>query len=767
MNRKTIPFLYGLIALTIFTLLLSPLSALAQQHPATWDDEPNELSWEHFANCQFCFDDFAHWWKTLSANRQHAVLETAQKQGMLQAPPQTEESLWIQGEAFQGAAWSVDAIGGRTALKGPLGHNRAIAKIVVNVPAEGDYRLWSHWWNIPGYHNSFQVNIRPITTKNFEFPWQATAQADYLNYRFAFAWYKRPTPAPLAYQSDKNGFQWESTPLFHLPKGQVVIEMTPTVHAPPYTFRNIDCFLLTQDPFLIPSETNIPDSKPNDLASLIVHQQTASVGSQDEWKLWSIRPAAKPIYQTSQAITQLWNDWRDQLIARLAKGEGKTPHEKVLEQEFYFDNHWNLIGTPAQVAQEIAVLQHLVKSTFIPLKNSLTAWLANGDDQWTGFTMTDEPQNANQVVGSSPVPIEVQPGAVQCRVLHLTNSSDQPITISPQVTGDLLSWRVVGFQFQPRYGWQPMPLLRRHDVTIRPHLTTSLWLNFDARALPPGTQNVALNIGSQQIQFQINVTGVDIRQAKAPFVGGWCTPWLTPDGWQTFTDMGLNIVHGKVLSKVEMEKYRTSLFDVKLGAPKSAEEVHHVVKTMQAMGLDYADWAWEIHDEPNERSYQQWIAAAKIIKQADPRVRIWCNPGDVQKSTAAAVTAMSPWIDVFCPYVNHFTLGKSEYQKLLPTLGNPKLFYTTPCSKEKAPDAPLDYLKMADIALKFHRDGWDNFSLCAYYPYAASAWDEVNAMNPAQAVSVYPGAWDQVIGSRNLEADRQAIQIWKTAHESG
>jgi hypothetical protein len=37
-------------------------------------------------------------------------------------------------------------------------------------------------------------------------------------------------------------------------------------------------------------------------------------------------------------------------------------------------------------------------------------------------------------------------------------------------------------------------------------------------------------------------------------------------------------------------------------------------------------------------------------------------------------------------------------------------------------------------------------------------------MDPAQAVSIYPGAWTRVIGSRNLEADRQAIQAWKTAH---
>jgi hypothetical protein len=465
MNKKTFPALI----LFIFLLLFFPHSAPAQQRSFQWDDEPNELSWEHFRSCQSCFDDFADWWKKLPLSRRQPILENARQQGLIQTPPTQEHSLWVQGEALQGPAWQVNSVSGRTALKGPPGHNTAIARTIIDIPAEGDYRLWSHWWNLPGYHNSFEVRIRPLATKDFQYSWQSTAQADYLDYRFAFAWYKRPTPAPVAYQADRPGFQWESTPLFHLPKGQGVLEMTPTIHAPPYTSRNIDCFLLTQDPFLTPGEINLPDSKPNDPASLIINRSAPSAGTPDDWQLWSIRPAAVPLNQAPSSLANLWREWRDQFINRLAKGEGKTPHEKVMEQEFYFDDHWNLIGTPAQVAAEIAVLQQPAKSTFMPLKNPLTEWFADGDDQWNGFTMTDWPQNTEQLIGSSPVSIEVQPGAVRCRVLHLTNSSDQPITIAPQITGDanLLNWRVAAFQFQPRYGWQPMPLLRRHEVTIK------------------------------------------------------------------------------------------------------------------------------------------------------------------------------------------------------------------------------------------------------------------------------------------------------------
>jgi hypothetical protein len=97
------------------------------------------------------------------------------------------------------------------------------------------------------------------------------------------------------------------------------------------------------------------------------------------------------------------------------------------------------------------------------------------------------------------------------------------------------------------------------------------------------------------------------------------------------------------------------------------------------------------------------------------------------------------------------------------TLGHPKLLYTTPCFREKSPAAPLELLSLADLALKNGRDGWDCFTLRGFYPESASAWDEVNAPFPDQAVSMYPGSARRVIGSRNLEALRQAIQNWKAA----
>jgi hypothetical protein len=312
-----------------------------------------------------------------------------------------------------------------------------------------------------------------------------------------------------------------------------------------------------------------------------------------------------------------------------------------------------------------------------------------------------------------------------------------------------------------------MPLLRRQQVTIPPHLTASLWLNFDARSLAPGAQKATLKLDQQEVNFNINVTGTDIRTAKAPFVGGWASPWPMTDGWRTFTDFGLTTVHGAVNPKDQMQKHGIKLAVLILGHPKSKEQVTQVVQTLEGMGLIYENWVWEISDEPSPSAAPKWIAAAKDIKAADPKIRIWANPGEKKGGTPQAIADMSPYIDVYCPYINHWNEKDAGYEKLLTTLGDTKLLYTTPCFEEKSPQAPLELLSLSAASLQHKRDGWDAFALRNYYPHAATAWDEVNAPHAAQAVSMYPGAWDQVIGSRNLEAVRVAVQRWKTAQVGG
>lgn len=669
-------------------------------------DEPNELSWEYSSTARLPFEHFTNWWRQLPAPRRDAVMKAAEKQGMIKPSPTQQTAVWIQAEGFKGEGWKVAETDGRAILQHGGGHTGAAATMVVDIPQAGSYRLWSHWWNQPGRYSSFEVRVRPVAEAAFKYGWQQTVQGDYLTHRFAWNWSNRKTPTPVSYYADKKGFQWESSPLFDLPQGKVLISMAPLISGGPFTARRVDSFLLAQDPLFVPDEANTPDGKPDDTASLVATEKRSAASSAEERRLWSIRPGAVPVQEAPAEVAGVWREWRDAFIERLAQGKDLSHAEEAAAQKNYFDARWNLVGTPAMVKEQAAHLQSakmvvpgfirwieaedftitkgwevadaadtggnkilrasytngsaaatyttsvpqadkyrlwvhfaqifkfynyfevsvtqngktvkkvefhdappegspggyryqwrpidvelqagecrieltknmgkssyayrmvdafvltdntgyepdgvrkpvpatvpkeysalfdaaqkgaavawIAKSWTTPLKSrwqnqAAKGWFPKDSDMWTGFHMTDWPQKTDQIATSSAVQVDVQPGAMENRVLHLTNPIDKPITITPVVTvgGDLLSWRVVAYQYQPRYGWQPMPLLKRHQVTIPPHLTASLWLNFDARSLEPGAQKATLKLDQQEVNFAVNVSGTDIRQAPAPIV---------------------------------------------------------------------------------------------------------------------------------------------------------------------------------------------------------------------------------------------------------
>jgi hypothetical protein len=207
--------------------------------------------------------------------------------------------------------------------------------------------------------------------------------------------------------------------------------------------------------------------------------------------------------------------------------------------------------------------------------------------------------------------------------------------------------------------------------------------------------------------------------------------------------------------------YGIKMVALTLGAPASAAEVETKVAAVKALGLDYRDWAWIISDEPDARAVEAWVAAARVIREADRNVQIWCNPGEARSSTAEVVRAMAPASDVFCPYIDHFSRQRQpEYVEFVKGVGRVKLVYTTPCFREKTPAAPLDLISLAASAKTLGRDGFCLYSLYNFYEATATCWDERHAPLPDQAVSIYPGAYGRAISSRNLEAIRQAVHDW-------
>ncbi len=475
----------------------------------------------------------------------------------------------------------------------------------------------------------------------------------------------------------------------------------------------------------------------------------------------------------------------------LTKSRGKSPYayRRVDALVLTDDLSWAPTGTQLPLPGKGMVASAGLEKA--AAKNDVVIWTGAPDDKFTGLpwgawpTRQDvektvmvvvppprsQPPGApsdgvapsfNEEITRDAIQLEGRPGATVSRVIRVTNPTDKRQVLalrvkSPDGLGSQV--RVVGFQITADKSWVAMPLLARRQICIAPMTTAYVWV--DAQVPQKGTAKYEVTIGLKTVTVEVAARGEFFDPVKAPLAGGWCSPPSGVSGWKMFEESGLNLICGVVLSKQEMKAFKIRIFAVPLGEPKTREEVDQTVAGMKAMGLDYADWAWIISDEPNEKAVAAWVAAAKVIRDADPKVQIWCNPGEVESSKPEVVKAMTPFIDIFCPYANHFGERLPEdYRVLVRATGKLKLVYTTPCFHEKAPGAPLELLGLAASAKKLGRDGFNCFALFNYYGYTASAWDEVNAPFPDQAVSIYPGAWGRAISSRNLEAVRQAVQEW-------
>jgi hypothetical protein len=402
-------------------------------------------------------------------------------------------------------------------------------------------------------------------------------------------------------------------------------------------------------------------------------------------------------------------------------------------------------------------------------KNSIAVW--RQVNTWNGFSQNSIPL-PQASVDPEQIKLEIQPGEVASCLLLLRNNTLNMHNITPVITGNVKSnvnWRVVAYVLSTKYDWQPQPLLFRSSINVPPKRNTALWLTIDGRKLSPGEKSFVLKLGKKRIKFAVTIKGKNLAGAPTPFVGGWSAPFCKESAWEMYSDIGLNVIHRVVIPKIEMEKLNIRLFNLIPASYKniSPESVKKVINAMQSYNLSYKDWTWEIFDEPGDKSVARWVDAAKKLNEINPEIQRWCNPGEIQSSSAKTNLKMMPYINVYCPYFNHFAfLGAKVpgYLDKLAKTGRIKLLYTTPCLHEKAPHAPWGMFGLAEAALKYNRDGWNFFSLLNYYgSYSHSPWDDVNAPFPDQSVSIYPGAYGQTISTRNLEAVRGAIQMWKKA----
>lgn len=193
----------------------------------------------------------------------------------------------------------------------------------------------------------------------------------------------------------------------------------------------------------------------------------------------------------------------------------------------------------------------------------------------------------------------------------------------------------------------------------------------------------------------------------------------------------------------------------------------HVAQA-RALGLGYADWYAQLTDEPGKGNSRAFGALARLIRKADPRVRIYCNPsfwnGTGVEPDAVVGAALGPWyreaVDISAPIY----LLLRDRPKSLELFNSPRsvrAFYTVSTQSAKSESAEQLELYTRQAWDAFKR-GWNGWGFYSYYAPRGDPWNDTDAEwltgeDLPDYLMVYPGPRGP-IPTRQSEAVRQGWQ---------
>ena len=420
----------------------------------------------------------------------------------------------------------------------------------------------------------------------------------------------------------------------------------------------------------------------------------------------------------------------------------------------------------AIVTDDLAYVPEGVGVALPPLdKTPLTVWRQY--DPWIGFSQLECPRESENL---DPYDVEVRDGETATVLVLVRNNTSKHRDITPQVKGDsygCLKWRVVAFSLAGWGEWTPQQLLERETVYAPPEQTVGLWISIrgDKRAKK---ERIRFSVEDHELVLNVKRLEPHPETVPVPYVYGWATPWKTVSNWETFRDLGVNVIGEALVSKAEAAKYGVRLTTHLNDGDVRPEHIKEVRSRFEKLGYKTTDWAWSFMDEPNNSMSDGWVELAKKFRAVDKDIRIWVNPGEIFSAGPESNMKMTPYVNCYCPYADHYwnIHMNGTYAEQLRRKG-PKfdvlMSYTTPCFWEKAASATHDMLSLSQFALEQGLDGWGFFAFAYGFTYCNSLWDEVNNYMADQCVLIYPGAANRTILTRNAEAIREAVQRWRAA----
>ena len=181
-------------------------------------------------------------------------------------------------------------------------------------------------------------------------------------------------------------------------------------------------------------------------------------------------------------------------------------------------------------------------------------------------------------------------------------------------------------------------------------------------------------------------------------------------------------------------------------ATEITEYVKETVKHTRELGLTYNDWYGELWDEPGAGNAAIFEALARIVKKADPQVRLYCNPlfwyGENVAGDDIAYPALQPWyrelVDISAP-IELLLFNRPKLQPLFDAPRDINAFYTVSTHVTRGEQA-AHVERYRRLAWQAFSRGWDGWGFYAYYAPLGSPWNDLDGVqNLPDYTMVYPG----------------------------
>jgi hypothetical protein len=185
-----------------------------------------------------------------------------------------------------------------------------------------------------------------------------------------------------------------------------------------------------------------------------------------------------------------------------------------------------------------------------------------------------------------------------------------------------------------------------------------------------------------------------------------------------------------------------------------SEYIRNLVKQAQSLGLSYDDWYVEFWDEPGTDGAKLYGAYAHIVRKADPKVHIYCNP-----TTTDIGKWYNEYVDISAPtYKAALEYPEADWLFCAPRFVRGYYRVATNSAKgERSPEVEL-YRRLAWNSIC---RGWNGWGFYSYYAPEGNPWSEFEQYSTGPDFQmVYPGPRGPV-ATRPSEALREGWEDYR------